>query len=68
MGKNFFLKVASSSCRFCPEGVGEVELDGTLCPFPKVFEQFLELSCRNSIVLVREGIEMKTLVKKMDFV
>ncbi|WP_457569599.1 hypothetical protein [Desulfurobacterium sp.] len=66
-GKDFFIKIASSCCRFCPKGVGEAELEGTLCPFPKVFERFLELSCCNGIVVVPEGIDMKTLVKNDGF-
>ncbi|OMH40856.1 hypothetical protein [Desulfurobacterium indicum] len=66
-GEDFFIKVYSSSCRFCPKGVGEAELEGTLCPFPKIFERFLELSCRNGIVVVPEDIDMKTLVKREGF-
>ncbi|WP_457568353.1 hypothetical protein [Desulfurobacterium sp.] len=66
-GDDFYLKIASSSCRFCPKGVGEAELEGTLCPFPTTIERFLEKACCNGIVVVPEDIDMKVLVKQNGF-
>ncbi len=34
-------KVVSNGCRFCPKGVGEAELEGTLCPYPGLIEEFV---------------------------
>lgn len=33
--------VISMGCKFCPKGVGEAELKGTLCPYPGLIEQFV---------------------------
>ncbi|ABL79233.1 hypothetical protein [Thermofilum pendens] len=38
------LRVKSKLCRFCPKGVGGLELPGPLCPFPGLFKGFLEHS------------------------
>ncbi len=35
------VKVMSAGCRFCPKGVGEAELQGTLCPYPALIEEFV---------------------------
>ena len=40
-GEQFVVKIKTSQCRFCPKGVGEAELKGTLCPFPGLIEEFL---------------------------
>ncbi|WP_297447074.1 hypothetical protein [Desulfurobacterium sp.] len=63
----FFLRIVSSTCRFCPKGVGGAELEGTLCPFPKLIERFLERACCSKVVVVPEGIDKKILVKKEGF-
>ena len=34
-------KITSSTCKFCPKGVGEAELEGTICPYPGLFEEYL---------------------------
>ncbi len=36
-----YCKVVSSGCRFCPKGVGEAELEGTICPYPGLIEEFV---------------------------
>jgi len=40
-GEEAICRVLSSGCRFCPKGVGEAELEGTLCPYPGLIEEFV---------------------------
>ena len=40
-GKTTWCRVASNGCRFCPKGVGEAELEGTICPYPGMIEEFV---------------------------
>ena len=61
------VQILSSSCRFCPKGIGEAELEGTLCPFPKLFESFVDNLCDLKIQLVYQGLERCPLVKEGDF-
>ena len=35
------VKVLSKGCRFCPKGVGEAALEGTLCPYPALIKEFV---------------------------
>ena len=35
------LRITGSKCRFCPKGVGEAELEGTLCPYPGLVVEFV---------------------------
>jgi hypothetical protein len=34
-------RIVSRGCKFCPKGVGEAELEGTLCPYPGLIEEFV---------------------------
>ncbi|SMP06637.1 hypothetical protein SAMN06265339_0394 [Desulfurobacterium pacificum] len=61
------VKILSSSCRFCPKGIGEAELEGTLCPFPKLFESFINSLCDLDFKLEYQGLERCPLVKEGDF-
>ena len=36
-----YCSVLSGGCRFCPKGVGEAELEGTICPYPGLIEEFV---------------------------
>ncbi len=38
---NAVLRVGNKGCRFCPKGVGEAELSGTLCPYPGLVLEFV---------------------------
>jgi predicted hydrocarbon binding protein len=40
-GDSIVIKINNLQCRFCPKGVGEAALTGTLCPFPGLLEDFL---------------------------
>ncbi len=61
------IKIFSSSCRFCPKGIGEAELEGTLCPFPKLIESFMNGLCELNFKLEYQGLERCPLVKEGDF-
>jgi len=59
------VSIETGSCRFCPKGVGEAELNGTLCPFPALMKSFSNeywgtddvdlYKERSKPVLVKEG-------------
>lgn len=53
---NFVVKVMSMGCRFCPKGVGEAALEGTLCPYPALIEEFVNQ-------LLPEGQKLKLAMK-----
>ena len=38
---NITLIIKSDTCKFCPKGVGEAELPGTLCLFPSLIKELL---------------------------
>ena len=42
-----------STCRYCPKGVGLAEIQGSVCPFPRLFEGIAEL----------EGVSIKLIYK-----
>ncbi len=47
------VSIATEKCRFCPVGVGGAELEGTICPFPGLFESFINgVLDNNAIKLV----------------
>jgi len=60
-----YCKIVSEGCRFCPKGVGEAELEGTICPYPGLIEEFVNqllpegetvsLVMSNRRPLVKEG-------------
>ena len=63
------IKVRSSSCRFCPIGVGRAKLTegSTFCPFPKMIEKTANaMLTAGSVVAVtkREGTRTHVLEKK----
>ncbi len=64
---SFLVKISSSKCRFCPKGVGGAELEGTLCPFPKLIEKFLSETCHVNVSLIPEGLENRVLTKQEGF-
>ena len=39
-GNSGAVSIQATTCRFCPKGVGEAELKGTLCPFPALVKSF----------------------------
>lgn len=52
---NIIISIRNSTCKFCPKGVGEAELQGTLCPFPSLLESFNnELWKSEDIQLIKE--------------
>ena len=52
-----FLIIDSSSCKYCPRGVGKAALKGVLCPFPYMFQRVLEILTGKKIEIVtKEGI------------
>ncbi len=62
-GDSVIVKIKTSKCRFCPKGVGGAELEGTICPFPGLIEEFLnqfldqkvKVSTENNRILWKEG-------------
>ncbi len=60
------VKIKSPHCRFCPKGVGEAALTGTLCPFPGILEVFLATILGREFKLQREESN-KSLVKDGDW-
>ncbi|MCD4708833.1 MAG: hypothetical protein K8S62_13955 [Candidatus Sabulitectum sp.] len=57
------VSIRNSTCKFCPKGVGEAELQGTLCPFPSLLESFSnELWESEDIQLIKE--RAKPIMKK----
>lgn len=60
------MRVVSSSCSFCPKGVGEAELQGTLCPYPGLIEEFVNslLPADTSLRLVTS--DRRPMVKRED--
>ena len=65
-GESTECRVLSSGCRFCPKGVGEAELEGTLCPYPGLIEEFINqlLPENNEMHLVM--INRRPLIKEGD--
>lgn len=35
------IAINSSTCKFCPKGVGEAEIPGILCSFPQLFKEII---------------------------
>ncbi|MCK4806678.1 MAG: hypothetical protein KAT09_03480 [Candidatus Aegiribacteria sp.] len=53
--EDILISIRNSTCKFCPKGVGEAELKGTLCPFPSLIESFNnEIWKSEDIQLVKE--------------
>ena len=61
----FNVKIRNAKCRFCPKGVGEAELTGTLCPFPGLIQDFLSTIVGKDIGLIK--VKNKSLVKDGDW-
>ena len=60
-----YLKIHASKCRYCPKGVGHAELNGTLCPFPTLVEEFInKLNNRKVLTVLKE--RSVPLLKKVD--
>ena len=53
--EEILISIRNSTCKFCPKGVGEAELQGTLCPFPSLLESLNnELWESEDIQLIKE--------------
>jgi len=65
VGDNFVVRIKNSKCTFCPKGVGEAELEGTICPFPGLIEEFANYFCEKKVKLLRE--ENRALKKENDW-
>ncbi len=53
--EDIIISIRNSTCKFCPKGVGEAELKGTLCPFPALLESFNnEIWKSEDIQLIKE--------------
>jgi hypothetical protein len=50
---NIVVKIKNSKCKFCPKGVGEAELKGTICPFPGLIEEFINHFCSRKVKIMR---------------
>ena len=57
-------KITSSTCKFCPKGVGEAELEGTICPYPGLFEEYLKEFLPEGETLKLVVTNRKSLVKQ----
>jgi len=55
-GGKITVRITSSGCRFCPKGIGEAELEGTLCPYPALIEEFIN-------ELLPEGAKIHLVIK-----
>lgn len=61
--EEILISIRNSTCKFCPKGVGEAELKGTICPFPALLESFSnELWESEDIQLIKE--RAKPVMKK----
>ncbi|NOZ89085.1 MAG: hypothetical protein GXO15_04085 [Crenarchaeota archaeon] len=43
-------------CRYCPKGVGEAQIPGTACPFPRLIEHLARL----------EGIDLELVIQRVN--
>jgi len=59
------VKIRNSKCKFCPKGVGEAELEGTICPFPGLVEEFINHLCSKKVKIMR--VDNKILKKEDDW-
>ncbi len=59
------VRIKSSGCGFCPKGVGEAELEGTICPFPGLIEEFVRHFCKKDFR--RKRVNGKILNKEGDW-
>lgn len=59
--------IQSDLCKYCPKGVGGAELEGTICPFPGLIEEFLNAFLDEKVKLVGIGTENKPLIKEGDY-
>jgi len=59
------VKIRNSKCKFCPKGVGEAELEGTICPFPGLVEEFINHLCSKKVKIMR--VDNKILKKEGPF-
>ncbi len=64
-GNDVVVKIKTSGCRFCPKSVGEAELEGTICPFPGLIEEFVRHFCKKDVRIKR--IDGKVLNKEDDW-
>jgi len=48
------VRIETQKCRFCPVGIGEAVLTGTLCPFPSLIEAFVNEVGTHKIKLIKE--------------
>jgi predicted hydrocarbon binding protein len=62
---NIVVKIRNSKCKFCPKGVGEAELEGTICPFPGLIEEFINHFCNKKVKIMR--VDNKILRKEDDW-
>lgn len=62
---NIVVKIRNSKCKFCPKGVGEAELEGTICPFPGLIEEFINHFCSKKVKIMR--VDNKILSKEDDW-
>lgn len=60
------MRIVSSSCSFCPKGVGEAELQGTLCPYPGLIEEFVNNLLTGDVTLRLVTKDRRPMVKKED--
>ena len=60
------ISIETSSCRFCPKGVGEAELNGTLCPFPALLKSFSNELWETDVVNLYKERGKPTLTKEGD--
>lgn len=60
---NLLVKIRSSKCKFCPKGVGEAELEGTICPFPGLIEEFINYFCNKKVKVASKN---NKIVRKED--
>jgi len=61
------VSIETSTCRFCPKGVGEAELNGTLCPFPALIESFTNGLHDSTVVSLYKERGKPTLTKKGNY-
>ncbi|NAZ24347.1 MAG: hypothetical protein GU357_01095 [Thermofilum sp.] len=55
-GSNVRIRIKSRFCRYCPKGVGGLELPGVLCPFPGLFKGFLESASGIELAYTQNGL------------
>jgi len=65
-GEGTVIAIEAGTCRFCPKGVGEAELKGTLCPFPALMKSFSNEYWGTDIVELYKERAKPILVKEGD--